>query len=403
MAHNEWDDDRIEQLLREFPKIEDHRPKEEVQRRLQRETKPPKRQTHWMPAVVAAAAFLTLGILLASFLGRETNFETAGMEEAELVEEEAALDNGGEEAAVEEEAVMEEEAVEEAATAEGEGMAESAEMAPLAEDVRTAVYPGDLEGYELLSLGLTTEAFVVPVSVLVPSELLDGTEPEIAALYNAFAAEVDEEALGFDDYHPYPGTIASEDGTVVHELPADHEFGLSSATASVYMASLQETFREAEQIEVITETGEQAEIDPIGPVEPITGGVEGAAYFVFTAANGEMYLAPDYGSGYSSAVEALTALQEAPSDLLASPIPEDIAYAVEEQAGTVIVTFAEPLDLSLLDETEIARLFESLALTAGSFGNEVRVVNVLQDTWMNYDLSLPLEPPVAPNKVLWIP
>lgn len=399
MAHNEWDDDSIEQLLREFPKIEDHRPKEEVQRRLRNETEPVKRQRTWIPAIVAAAAFLTLGILFASFLGRETSFETAGMEEAEMVEESAVQDREDAEVVAEEEAVVEEEAAE----ATEESNAESAEIAPLAADSRTSVYPQDLEGYELLPLGLTSDAFVIPVSVLVPSDLLDGTALDTAELYNAFADEVDEEALGFDEYHPYPGTISSAGETVVHELPADYQFGLSSAEASVYITSLQETFREAEQIEVITETGELAEIDPIGLVEPLAGGIENAAYFNFTAENGELYFAPDYGAGYDSVTDALLALQEAPNDLLSSPVPEGIEYSAVEQEGAVIVTFAESLDLSLFEETEITRFLESLTLTAGTFGNEVMVRNIVQDDWINYDFSLPLESPIAPNKFLWTP
>lgn len=401
MADNEWDEDRIEQLLREFPKIEDHRPKEEVHKRLKKTTAPVKKPKKWLPAAVAAAAFLTLAVLLGSLLGRESGFEMAGMggnEESAAVEEEAVMESTepAEEAA-------EGEAVTEEAAGGEESTMESAELAPSPEGMRTAVYADDMDGHALLPLGLTENAFVVPVSVLIPLELLpEGMAAEQAAdLYNAFAAGVDEESLGFDEYHPFPGTIVSQDDSVFHELPAEHDFGLSSATASVYITSLQETFPNAEEIAVVTEGGEQAEFDPFGPVEPVQGGTESTPYYVFTTADGHSYLAPDYGANYASAAEALLALQTSPNDLLASPVPDGLTYTVQEEAGVAVVAFTEPLDLTVYDDNAISRLLESLALTAGTFGVEVLLENTEQMEWMGYDLSRPLDQPLAPNKILW--
>ncbi|WP_088007492.1 hypothetical protein [Indiicoccus explosivorum] len=395
MADKGWDDDQIEKLLRDFPKIEDRRPKEEVHRRLKKDLTPPKKPLTWLPAAVAALAFLTLGVLLATYLSGGSQLEMAGTEGAEqAVEEEAAED----------EAVMESLPAEGAEETAEEEAAVTAESAPAEEaaDGRTAVYPDDLDGKQLLTLGLTSNAYVVPVSVLIEESAIAGGADQVS-LYREFAAEVDEEALGFDEYHPLEGEITADGETVIHQLPEGHEYGLSSAAVSVYFEALAATFPEAERIVITDESGAPASFDPVGPVEPLEGGIGDTAYFVFETASGQTYLAPDYSRAFSSAAEALAALQSPPNDLLASPVPAGLSYGVREEGDTAVVTFDAPLDLAALDQEAAGMLLESFALTAASFGKQIRLENTVQEDWNGHPLTAPLEVPLAPNKVGFTP
>src|SRR5699024_12589855 len=70
MPNNKWTDDSIEDLLKDFPAIKDHRPKEEVYNRLVQKEKSPKRPKKWLPLLAAALAFITIGILVAAIINQ---------------------------------------------------------------------------------------------------------------------------------------------------------------------------------------------------------------------------------------------------------------------------------------------------------------------------------------------
>ena len=396
MPNNKWDDEHIENLLRDFPKIHDDRPKEEVYQRLenQRTTKN-RRAKRWLPIMVAALAFITFGILLASILSQNNQSEMSGADQSEQAT--SMADQGGKEEAAQEEAMGE------AGSTEESGETTFSMLNPQVQ--ATAVYEEDLENHTLFTLGLTENAFVIPVSFLIPDQQvekdIEEANPAMLDLYNEYAGKIDEEALGFDEYHPYLGTFSVKNQGIEHLLPEDHQYDIASAAIGVYTASLKETFTDAEVIMIVQEDGSMAKFDQVGPMEPIETAVEHAAYYAYTTARGDAYVTPDYGMAYSSPEEAFNAMAVSPNDFYQPLIPEGISFTITETEEVIELEFAEAVDLDAFEESAVIRMIDGLSLTAKSFEKQVQLRNVVQEQWGDYDFTEPLAVPEAPNRLEW--
>ncbi|WKA53386.1 GerMN domain-containing protein [Planococcus shixiaomingii] len=402
MSNNKWDEEYIESLLGDFPAIQDERPKEEIYQRLAKKSPTQKRQRNWLPLLVAALAFITVGILIASILSQNGINSASQQESSKQSAESAATSkeadsdaSGGSAAESNEE------------SQESQKNEESADFSIMqTPDInRTAVYDSDLTEATLFTIGMTENAYVIPISFLIPNEQLErdfenGT-PNSVDLYNKYAPNLDEQALGFDDYHPYLGTISKTDQGAAHMLPNDHKYDEASASIGVYIASIQETFKDVEEVAVLNEDGTPAEFGQVGPMEPIKTGAENVAYHAFTTASEATYLIPSYGMPFGSAAEAVEALAASPSDFQQATIPEGTNFSVTETDELVAVEFTEPFDLEALDPIAASRMVESLALTTQSFGKQVQLNNMAQEQWNEFDFTQPIAAPLAPNKLEW--
>lgn len=393
MPNDKWDDDHIENLLRDFPAIRDDRPKEEVYNRLNQK-EPGKKQNRWLPLLVAALAFITVGVLVATIISQN------GLNSASNQDSTAEDSAGSEEAATTSEGAGETESSSDAALEESEAMENFSSSSASA-----AVYEEDLENYTLFTIGLTENATVIPLSFLIPNEQVEmdfaAGSPDSIQLYNQYAAKIDEQALGFDEYHPYVGSIAASEEGAEHILPADHQYDLASAAINVYLTSLQETFQGAGQVAIVDEQGNALEFDQVGLMDPVVTGIQETAFYAYTPAAGETYLVPAYGSQFASAEEAVEAMKTSPNDMQQSPVPSGVDFTAVETEDMVQIEFAESLDFETLDPAEAMRLIDSLSLAAESFGKQIMFINTVQQQWQEIDFSQPLRAPVAPNKMEW--
>ncbi|WP_422123440.1 hypothetical protein DHX103_01115 [Planococcus sp. X10-3] len=399
MPNNKWDDDHIENLLRDFPAIKDERPKDEVYKRLKNDHKPNNKPKRWVPMLVAALAFITFGVLLASTLGQNGNDSATDMSGSE---------SSGESADSNSAAVENDDLGDSAETDSSEGAEESGEgetftaMQEEESSGAASVYAEDLAGNTLLTLGLTENALVIPVSFLISDEQLQAdfgtTDVDAAELYNYYAAQLDEEALGFNDYHPYSGTIAATaEGIIEHTLPDDHSYDMASAAVTVYFNSLSASFSGATEISIVNEAGEAAEFDQMGPVGPINPEIRNIAYYSYATPNGDSHLTPGYDMPYENAVEALEAMKSSPNDLYSSLIPAEMDYAVSETEETVTVAFSEAIDFGSHDYEGAMRMIEGMALAADSFGKELVLDNTAAESWDRFDFTEPLPVPAGIN------
>lgn len=396
MPNNKWTDESIEDLLKDFPAIKDNRSKEEVYNRLVQKEKVQKRSKKWLPLLVAALAFITIGILVASIIS-QNGIDSAQNQESSSSES-ADSSATTEEGAVEE---TEELPAAEESGGDGSGQFSIAQVEPQ----RTAVYEESLEDQTVMTLGLTENAFVIPVSFLIPNdqikEAFGGGSPSSLELYQKYAADIDETQLSFDEYHPYVGELEKTATGIRHLLPPDHQYDMASASVGVYFNTLSETFADAPEIEVVNEDGSPAEFSEVGPVEPLVPEQQRIAYYAFTLDSGKVYLAPGYDMPFTDAGEAIKALAESPNDFYHATIPQDVNFQVSETAEYVEVDFEDGLDLSKMERLEAVRMIESLSLTADAFDKEVEVTGLKPETWNGFDFSQPLPVPVAPNLIEW--
>ncbi|MBZ5202298.1 hypothetical protein HU147_13810 [Planomicrobium chinense] len=395
MPHNNWDDEHIENLLRDFPAIRDDRPKEEVYQRLAQKEPVRKRQKQWLPLLVAALAFITIGILVASILNQ------SGIDSSQ---NEQSTESGSDQSAASTAETAEDRSIQEENAATGDAATSIMESED-AGSGQVSVYEGDLEGHTLFTIGFTENAFVIPLSFLIPDsqimEDLGKDNPNSVELYNQYASEIDEQALGFDEYHPYVGKIAMGSEGAEHVLPKDHQYDLASASIGVYTATLKETFRDAGQVAVLNEDGSPVEFDQIGPMEPVVTDVKNVAFYAYTTAAGETFLAPGYGMPFETATEAFQAMKDSPNDFQKSTLPDGTDFSITETDDLVQIEFQSPFDFSAMEEVDAKRMIESLAMTAKSYGKQVQLANIEQPQWLGYDFTVPLETPVATNNTPW--
>ncbi|WP_342509802.1 hypothetical protein [Sporosarcina sp. FSL K6-2383] len=76
-------------------------------------------------------------------------------------------------------------------------------------------------------------------------------------------------------------------------------------------------------------------------------------------------------------------------------VPKGIIYTVQEREGVAVITFTEPLNLSILNQDEVSAMLEGFMLTAKNFNKQVRLENVMQPTFLHYDLTTVLPEPAG--------
>lgn len=393
MPNSKWTDESIEDLLKDFPAIKDNRTKEEVYNQLARKEKVPKRPKKWLPFLVAALGFITVGILIATIIS-QNGIDTAQNSQESTEDSATTTEQADQEASV----------IPKAEEPEAEESGQFS-IAQVETPLRTAVYEDAIGDQTLMTIGLTENAFVIPVSFLIPREQTEAVFGDKVLssfdLYQEYADDIDEAQLGFDEYHPYAGTLEQTATGIRHLLPQDHQYDLASASIGVYFNTLSETFVDVEEIEVVNDDGSPAEFSEIGSVEPIVPVEENIAYYSFKSSNGEVYLVPGYDMPFTAASEAIEALTESPNDFYEATVPQHIEIQVSETADLVQVEFEDELDLNSLDSLVAVRMIESFALTADAFGKRVEVEGVQSDSWNGFDFSQPLPVPAAPNLLEW--
>lgn len=272
--------------------------------------------------------------------------------------------------------------------------------------LRTSVYEEDLTEATALRIGLAgSAAESVPITYVIPNERVaddfGDEKPTTLQLYEKYAPQIEEEAMGFAEYHPYKGELKEQGETLVHVLPEKNEYDGASATVSMYTGSLKDTFSDYKEVAVKTADGKAYEFSQVGePSEPIkmTGTVNHYNYYLFKETNGVEYLSPNFRQTFETVTEALQAMRNKNDDVFMPVVPENVTYAVTELDDGVVVTFDAPLDLTVLDAVRATQLVEAMMLTAASFDKQLRLENLVQDSWEGFNFNEYLPMPVGANK-----
>ena len=421
MTPKQFDDDKLEQMLKNnAPKLTDHRSKEEVLKRLlddarlqdnmhlqeamqqeadkeqeqavptqQDDVHPIKRRKSRWPMFSSVAAIFVLTIAGYMFF---TNNEP--------VKDVAK-------APIENFSIQEDREVKEGDNADGVMKANiGAEHARML-SLRTSVYEEDVANAVVFRIGLPGgNADSIPMTYIIPNEKITADfgkkKPTTLQLYKKYAPQIDEEALGLANYHPYKGELKEEGETLVHVLPEKNEYDVASASVTKYLNSLKDTFSDSEYkaISVKHADGSPYEFSQAGePSEPIPlTKANHYNYYLYTEENGAEYLSPDFHQTYPTVIEALLTMRDKKDDVYVPVVPDNVTYTVKEVEGGVVVTFDTPLDLSTMDAVRATQLIEAMMLTASSFDKKLRLDNVVQDNWEGFDLTQFLPIPIGANK-----
>ncbi|MGE7982402.1 hypothetical protein [Solibacillus sp. NPDC093137] len=400
MKKEHWDEKEIEIFLKKAPKVTDHRSKDEVFNRLMDEgafnEDPPhieqnnQKGIRWAPLFVSIASIFIIVLISAQFIGNNESV-TMQNETFDL-------------ATPESEESMTMSAKEDASTQRSMINSFSTEAQP----EQTLVYESELEENTLFAIGLAgDDAESVPVSILIPNEIVaekTGTEnPTKLELYNTFSPLLDEQSLGFNEYHPYKGELREEGNRLVHMLPEDHQYDAGTASLSNYLGSLVDTFRdEYMEVEIQNTAGKPIYFDHIGDVkEPFLLNDENAQYnyFMYQMRNGAVYLSPNFRMSFKDVQEAIKNMTVEANDIYRTVILPGVYLKVEDAKSIVTITFEEPLNLDNYEPAQGMRMIEGLIMTAASFDKQVKFENIVQEQWGGYDFTKPVDKPIAANRI----
>ncbi|QNK86592.1 hypothetical protein H7992_15165 [Sporosarcina sp. resist] len=403
MTHKDWNDNKIEKLLGDVPDISDNRPMSEILARLKQDerlnTPHRKKSKKWMPALVAVAALLVIGLLVPSMFGenelsmkdQSTDNKMMQSEDAEPSARGASLEN---ESSTDEEAEM--------GTMDGF----STKMA--SETGRThhfAVYSEDVTDSTLFHLGLAgDQALSIAVTFIIPNSQINEDigflEPTSYDLYKKYASRLDESALGFQEYHPYKGNIAAEDHVIIHQLPQGHGYDIGSGSMEVYLDSLQDTFYGYQEVRFENEDGTATMFSEVGqPSTPLIlkSGRNHLNYYMFEQQDGQQFLTSNFSQPQPSLNEALQQMKVKPNDVFKPVIPSTLNFEVKADDKLTTIKFTQPLDLDAMEPEKAMQMIEGMLLTAADFGEQLQFENVVQEEWNGFNFSQPLPVPVGSN------
>ncbi|MGE6489875.1 hypothetical protein [Paenisporosarcina sp. NPDC076898] len=411
MSNNNWSEQKIDELLSQVPQIHDTRSKDDVFKRLQQDPRladvKKEKRKQWIPPAVAVAAMVTLTVLVASYINNPQHSEKATSEMGVTEDSADMVKEGAEEST----SMMKNTEMEESAPASSQGITSTEKTSAVLvnqDPMLTSAYPADTKDHTVFHIGMVSnDAIVVPLTVLIPTRTIKNDfgdeKPTSLELYNQYAAQIVEPALGFAEYHPYQGQFSEQQNQLIHKLPAEHDYDLSSATINTFDESIMETFYGYSQVVFQNEDGSQAYFDQVGPKKPeqLRSGNTFSSFYLYTNQQGNQFLVPNLNKTHSDIQIAMTEMKTTQSDYLKSVIPEGIDYEVRDEDGTNHIKFTQQLNLEQMDPQAASHLIEGILLTNGSFGEEVQFENIVPLNWKGFDFSKPIPRPIGANKFIW--
>lgn len=398
MSHEKWDEEKIKELLKNAPKIHDHRSKEEVFERLKKDglfdEGPPtdvakkKKKGTILPGIISVAAILILAIMIPSYLKQQDTENAADLDNDKAHNE------------------MDIQAVPDVQNSTTSDETEVATAEKTMQNIKTAVYPEQLKGNKVFRIGLVSnDADSIPITILIPDKKISKdfgkTNPSQVEMYNEYASKINEKLLGFVDYHPYVGEVLEKGTKVIHKLPEDHAYDTASAALSTYYATLTDTFSSYEEVEFVKEDETPMIFNEVGEANTLKVNKEATQYnyFKYVQQNGTEYLAPNFRETFTSVEEALQALKTNTNDIYKTVILPSVDYSVKVEGNVAKVIFTTKLDLQKYNQTEAMQMIEGILLTGASFNKQIQFENIVQTNWEGFDFTKPLPIPVGPNEV----
>ncbi|WP_447402748.1 RNA polymerase subunit sigma [Lysinibacillus sp. fkY74-1] len=423
MTHKPFDDEQLEHVLNNAPKLSDHRSKEDILNRLMADArlqdnihlqeamqepiedepsqqedpiikKPAtKSKVRNMQIFMSVAAVFVLTILVGTVW---KNNQGEQKDQASMPET-AQYSTMQDDSAAKEAATQDEMLDSKSIVAEHERIL----------SLRTSVYEEDVKDAVVFRIGLAgRDAESVPMTYVIPNERVatdfGGEKPSTLRMYEKYAPQIDEEAKGFTEYHPYKGELKEKDDKLIHVLPKENDYDVASATVNEYKGTMEDTFSDSEysEVEIQNEDGTPYEFSQEGEPNQAMSltNAKRYNYYLYQDTNGAEYLSPDFRQTFETVTEALTQMKNKNDDVYTSVVPENVTYTVKEQEEGVVVTFDIPLDLTSMEPIRATQLIEAMMLTAASFNQQLLLDNVVQESWEGFDLKGYLPKPVGPNK-----
>lgn len=402
---SEWNDQQIEDLLSQMPKIKDERDPQDIYQNIVVKMNKKRQRVWMMPAVATVGAALLLFILVPGLLDGNSSQENALDHADQPSSEIAMLEDTMNEEKVEQKTKMDEEVTPFSADAEPETTSEMGIRSVGIEDSATAIYEEDLADKYVLTYAIPDPNVMmsVPVSVLVSKE----EDKSKFELFTENMANLKEEEWGLRDYFPLNAdlTFDEESNVLTVDVPIDHSYGKGSATEVIFNDTLSYmmTTLDIEKINLLTAGNPGVELGNFGLIEEFVPKEQlgnHAYYFYYpNDSTSKPFIVP-YGEKLKSINEAFSAMKENQdkANLVAS-IPAEISLETDEDPAEKKLTIHFGEGSIINNDESTLHTIEAILLTAKDFNYQtVKLENANIDIVGKFDLNNEIKVPIAANK-----
>ncbi|ANB61876.1 GerMN domain-containing protein [Anoxybacteroides amylolyticum] len=361
MRKFQWNEEELESLLRQMPRVKDRRSKEAIYQQIAH-SKQKKWKFRIVPAVVSVAAaclFVLIGVSL---------FSSSPTNESKKEKPEMSMTMQAKEVAPNENRTMQ---ADEASVSSRALMSGNAVVFGLPDANAQAVIP-----------------ISIPVEAQTPfNEQLEAVKAEL----------VD---LGLDAKWLEGVTItAGRNNEWTVRLPSTHPvFSSGSTGEEMFLASIEETVRwmGGTSVRFFTETKKGIDLPNTGHLETLTIAKKQRAYYFYAPKEGAPTLLVPSPQSFATIEKALESMQTA-SGIFHAPIAKDVHIAsVQKQHDDLVVQFTE--DSSFADMASSQWMLEAILLTAKEFHfRSVTFTGGNIDNIGPYRWNEKIAVPVAPN------
>jgi hypothetical protein len=401
VKRSEWSDKQLEDLLRNMPKIEDHRDPRDIYQNISLKMNKKKQRTWVIPSLATAAAVLLIAILAPSVMNWNESTspsmdKSTASESAEQVEMAKIEENEVE--------IMDNE--ENAEVVVDDNNEQQMEIATFDEEESyTALYEADVENENVFTFAIPDQNAqnMVPITVVVPKG--EGKEP-IEQL-NETMPLLPEEQWGLSEYYPLDGQLSwnETEGFLKVNVSSGHHYGEGSASEYIFRKVIKETAKTlgTDRAVLYTEDKPGIELGNTGNVNEINVDEDGnhAYYFYYTDATPDKpYLVP-YSEPFADIESALNAMRDnIDTHGLRASIPEELSFEEINSSGEDVLTLQFSEGSNVTEDPSMIHTIEAILLTAKEFQfDKVKFEYDQLERIGKFTFNEELEVPIAPNKM----
>lgn len=377
-------DQKIINLLKQLPKIEDRTTKEElyqqIQGKISRSSKTSSPRGRLIPVFSTLLVIMIIIIVIPSFFDSTSFFSTMNNEDDMAESLQAELN------------------MEESVTMVNDMPAETVEnQLPAGEDYQRYVID-EIKPEAMLIHGAVVEQqlqHVIPVTFIFDDQFA------LSEHYNQLDDYLEEDEWGVHENILQDATFDIDLTTneVILNLPEQFSLGEGSARANIFSDILSTMFRPLGIEKVIFQPGE-LDFGPYGAITELTlPELEPVNYKLFNHPEANRAFLTPIKQPDQSIEEALVDMK---SDdkfyYLDHTIPADVEFNIQSSAQTLIIEFSE--ETVIQDNQQYLTMIESILMTAKSYHYETVIFdNPKIDGIGPYNLQLPLNVPLAINPI----
>ena len=392
MRKSEWSDRELEELLRQMPKVQDHRNPRDIYQNLS--IKRQKTRPWLLPGLAAAAALLLFFILVPKFMNEtHFSFNNAQQEKSNATKEMKGV--------VKNNPI----AVKKVGTPQDEGSSGTAKADKYqsnSECIKTAVYEDQVGNGTVLTYWIPDPQalILIPVSMIVP----ESKNQSWLTVFNENMNNLKEEEWGLTDLYPLNLTMKldQDNQNIIVDVPKNQSYGQGGTNETSFMAVINKDVSsnsDSKKIEFTTNGQTGIDLGNFGHIEEVEVIPEkNHAFFFYYADGSELPLLTPSTETYKDINAALEAMKsdQPNAGLKGSLQPLAPINEVTLKDKTLMVSFKD--NSSLEDNQLTLSSFEALLLTAKEFGAEKVLVKDTQITHLgSFDLSKEIKVPLAPN------